>query len=384
MRFDIDTLPARRSTESAKWRVYDEDVLPMWVADMDFRSPEPVIQAIQNRVAHGVFGYPMPQDELKEAVVAWLDQRHGWSVNPEHLIFVPGVVTGFNLATHAVAKPGDGVLVQTPTYGPFLKVAENVKLIQQENELIRGDDGQYTIDLEAFEAAIDEKTRIFMLCNPQNPTGRVFGKDELEAMAEICLRHKVIICSDEIHHDLVYSEHQHIPTASLDPKIAANTITLLAPSKTFNIAGLKASVAVIENDELREKYEKAKQGLVGWVNLLGQVATQASYQGGEAWLDALLVYLQANRDFVYDFVNEQLPGISMAKPQGTYLAWLDCRGLEIEGKPCDFFMENARVALNDGDWFGAGGQGHIRFNFGAPRSVVVEALAKMKDAVRAV
>ena len=381
MPFDFDTLHDRRNTESSKWRLYDEDVLPMWVADMDFRSPEPVIKAIQDRVAHGVFGYPKPQDELKESVVHWLHRRHGWSVNPEHLIFVPGVVTGFNLATHAVAQAGDGVLVQTPTYGPFLKVAENVKLIQQENELIRGEDGQYTIDLDAFEAAIDEKTRIFMLCNPQNPTGRVFRKDELEAMAEICLRHKVIICSDEIHHDLVYSENQHIPTASLDPEIAANTITLLAPSKTFNIAGLKASVAVIENDELREQYEAAKQGLVGWVNLLGQIATQASYQGGEAWLDALLVYLQANRDFVYDFVNNQLPGISMAKPEGTYLAWLDCQGLEIGGKPCDFFIENARVAMNDGDWFGAGGQGHIRFNFGCPRLLVEEALAKMKVAV---
>ncbi|MBC8508300.1 MAG: pyridoxal phosphate-dependent aminotransferase [Anaerolineales bacterium] len=381
MPFDFDTLPDRRSTESAKWRVYDEDVLPMWVADMDFKSPEAVIQAIQDRVAHGVFGYPKPQEALKESVVAWLDRRHGWSVDPEHLIFVPGVVTGFNLAAHTAAQPGDGVLVQTPTYGPFLKVADNVKLIQQENELIRGEDGQYAIDLDAFEAAINEKTRIFMLCNPQNPTGRVFRKDELEAMAEICLRHNVIICSDEIHGDLVFSESKHIPIALLDPEIAANTITLLAPSKTFNIAGLKASIAVIENDELRQQYEIAKQGLVGWVNLLGQVATQASYEKGAAWLDALLEYLQSNRDYVHDFVEEQLPGISMANPEGTYLAWLDCKGMDIEDKPCDFFMENARVAMNDGDWFGAGGEGHIRFNFGAPRSLVKEALEKMKEAI---
>ena len=382
MSFDFDSLPDRRSTESAKWRVYDEDVLPMWVADMDFKTPEPVIQALQERVAHGVFGYPMPQDELKGSVVAWLKRRHGWSVDPEHLIFVPGVVTGFNLASHAVAKPGDGVLVQTPTYGPFLKVAENVKLIQQENELIRGEDAQYTIDLDPFEAAIDQKTRIFMLCNPQNPTGRVFRKDELEAMAEICLRHKVIICSDEIHHDLVYSENRHIPTASLDPEIAANTITLLAPSKTFNIAGLKASVAVIENDELREQFEAAKQGLVGWVNLLGQIAMQAAYAEGEAWLDAMLVYLQNNRDYVYEFVNEQLPGVSMTKPEGTYLAWLDCRGMKLEGKPSDFFLENARVAMNDGNWFGAGGDGHVRFNFGAPRHLVEDTLTRMKSAIK--
>ncbi len=380
MPFDFDTLPDRRSTESAKWRVYDEDVLPMWVADMDFPSPEPVIQALQERIAHGVFGYPWPRDELTEVVVAWLDRRHGWAVNPEHLIFVPGVVTGFNLSAHAVARPGDGVLVQPPTYGPFLKVAENVKLVQQENELIRGEDGQYIIDLDAFEAAIDEKTRIFMLCNPQNPTGRVFRVDELEAMAEICLRHGVIICSDEIHSDLVFNGHKHIPIASLDPEISANTITLLAPSKTFNIAGLKASVAVIENDELRQKFEGAKQGLVGWVNLLGQVAMQAAYKGGEEWLEALLLYLQANRDFAHDFINEQIPGVSMIKPEGTYLAWLDCREMETTGTPSDFFLEKAHVAMNDGGWFGQGGAGHVRFNFGAPRSLVEEALNRMKNA----
>ncbi|MBL7162270.1 MAG: pyridoxal phosphate-dependent aminotransferase [Anaerolineales bacterium] len=381
MPFNFDTLPDRRSTESAKWRVYDEDVLPMWVADMDFPSPEPVIRALQERVAHGVFGYPWPKDDLKESVVAWLDRRQGWSVDPEHLIFVPGVVTAFNLASHALAQPGDGVLVQTPTYGPFLKVAENVKLVQQENELIRGENGQYTIDLDTFEAAIDERTRIFMLCNPQNPTGRVFRVDELEAMAEICLRRKVIICVDEIHHDLVFAGNKHIPIASLDPEIAANTITLLAPSKTFNIAGLKASVAVIENDELRKQFEGAKQGLVGWVNLLGQVAMQASYQEGEEWLDALLGYLQANRDYVHDFVNEQIPGVSMAKPEGTYLAWLDCREMEIEGTPSDFFLENARVAMNDGGWFGQGGERFVRFNFGTPRALVAEALERMKAAL---
>jgi len=378
---NFNILPDRRITESAKWRVYDDDVLPMWVADMDFRSPEPVIQALQKRVEHGVFGYPMPQDELKEATLAWLERRHSWTVDPEHLIFIPGVVTGFNLASHAVAKSGDGVLVQTPTYGPFLQVANNVQLEQHEMELVIGEDGQYFIDLEAFEATITERTRIFMLCNPHNPTGRVFRKAELEAMAEICLRHDVIICSDEIHCDLVYEDHKHIPTATLSPEIADKTITLLAPSKTFNIAGLEASVAVIENDELRQKFEGARQGLVGWVNLLGQVATQACYQHGEPWLDALLPYLQTNRDYVYDIVNQELPGISMLKPEGTYLAWLDCRQSGIDGKPSEFFIEQARVAMNDGDWFGRGGEGYVRFNFGCPRPQIEKALEKMKTAL---
>ncbi len=381
MTFDFDTLPDRRNTESTKWSLYDEDVLPMWVADMDFRSPKPVIQAMQKRVDHGVFGYPMPQDKLFEVTANWLERRHGWSVNPEHLIFIPGVVTGFNLASHAVAQPGDGVLVQTPTYGPFLKVADNVNLEQHEMELFLGNNGQYEIDLEAFEAAITEHTRIFMLCNPQNPTGRVFRKEELEAMAEICLRNNVIICADEIHHDLVYKPNKHIPFATLTPEIADNTITLLAPSKTFNIAGLEASVAVIENDDLRQKFDSARQGLVGWVNLLGQVALQASYEHGEAWLDAMLEYLQANRDYVYEYVNQHLSGISMVKPEGTYLAWLDCREAGIEGKPNEFFLEKSKVAMNDGGWFGRGGEGHVRFNFGCPRSQIEEALEKIKIAL---
>jgi cystathionine beta-lyase len=381
MPFNFDTLPDRRNTESAKWRFYDEDVLPMWVADMDFRSPEPVIQALQERVDHGVFGYPQVQDKLKEATVAWIERRHGWSVNPEHLVFIPGVVTGFNLASHAVAKPGDGVLVQTPTYGPFLKVAQNVQLEQHEMELRRGTDDQYTIDLEDFEAAITKRTRIFMLCNPQNPTGRVFRSDELEAMAQICLRHNVIICADEIHSDLVFKGNKHIPVAMLDPEIAAHTITLYAPSKTFNTAGLEASVAVIEDDGLRKQFENARQGLVGWVNLLGQIAMQAAYEHGEPWLDELIDYLQTNRDYVHDYVNQQLPGISMAKPEGTFLAWLDCRETGIEGKPSEFFLEHARVAMNDGEWFGQGGEGYVRFNFGCPRSLIDKALGKIRIAL---
>ncbi len=381
MTIDFDTLPDRRNSESAKWRVYDEDVLPMWVADMDFRSPEPVIQALQERVNHGVFGYPYPSEALSASTVDWLERRHGWSVDPGHVSFVPGVVVGFNQAAHAVTKPGEGVLVQTPTYGPFLKVAENGGFVQHEMELTRCADGQYEIDLDAFENAITPETHIFMLCNPQNPTGRVFRQDELEAMAEICLRHNIVICSDEIHHDLVFSESKHIPIASLAPEIAAKAITIFAPSKTFNIAGLKASVVVIENDELRAKFVKANQGLVGWVNVLAQIAMQTSYEQGDAWLDALLAYLQANRDYVANFVQKELPGIKMTKSEGTYLAWLDCRETDIEGNPSQFFLEKARVAMNDGAWFGAGGEGHVRFNFGAPRAVVQEALARMKAAL---
>jgi cystathionine beta-lyase len=248
-------------------------------------------------------------------------------------------------------------------------------------ELTREIGGQYSVNLDAFKAALTGRTRIFMLCNPQNPTGRVFRKNELEAMAEICLKNNIIICSDEIHNDLIFSGHKHIPIASLSPEIAAKTVTLIAPSKTFNIAGLKASVAIITDEKLRKQFEDARQGLTGWVNLLGMVGMEAAYDRGEAWLDALLPYLEANRDFLFEFVENELPGVKMAKPEGTYLAWLDCREAGIDGKLDDFFIEQAKVAMNDGAWFGKGGEGFVRFNFGCPHSMLEKSLGRMKTAL---
>jgi len=381
MNANFDTLPNRRTSECAKWNEYDEDVLPMWVADMDFRSAEPIIKAVRKRVDHGVFGYPLTTENLKESVLEWLDRRHGWQVSQDDLIFIPGVVTGFNLAAHAVTRPGDGVLVQTPTYGPFFSVAENVDLIQQEMELFPDKNGQYQVDVDAFQEAMTARTRIFMLCNPQNPTGRVFHKNELELMAEICIKNNVIICADEIHGDLIFTGNKHIPLASLDPEIARNTITLIAPSKTFNLAGLKASVAIITDKNLRKKFNEARQGLVGWVNLLGMVAMEAAYAHGESWLESLLVYLESNRDYVHNFIDNEMPGVRMAKPEGTYLAWLDCRNLNIEGKLDQFFRDHAKVAMNDGQWFGKGGQGYVRLNFGCPRSMLEESLNRMRSAI---
>jgi cystathionine beta-lyase len=259
-------------------------------------------------------------------------------------------------------------------------VADNVGLIQQEMRLTPSADGRYSIDLPAFEDAITDETRVFMLCNPQNPTGRVFREDELEAMAEICLRNDIIICADEIHSDLVYPGFKHLPMASLDPEIAASTITLLAPSKTFNLAGLKASAAVIEDKELRQKFERARRGLAGGINALGLTAMQVAYEEGEPWLEALLGYLEKNRAFTYDFVQGKLPGVRMAKPEGTYLAWLDCQeaSARFEAKPSDFFLEHARVAMNAGSWFGAGGEGHVRLNFGCPLDMLEQALNRIK------
>ncbi len=381
MKYDFDFLPDRQHTESVKWGVFDKDVLPMWVADMDFRSPEPIIRALQERVSHGVFGYAMEMPELRETIQKHLAESYHWSVSPEEIVFVPGVVKGFNLASHMFSAQGGGVLMQTPVYFPFLSAPANAGLERQEMELTRMQDGSYCVDYDRFEETITDQTRLFILCNPHNPVGRVFRKEELERMAEICLRHNVMICSDEIHCELLFSGQQHHPIATLSPEVAQNTITLMAPSKTYNIAGLDCSFAVIQNPELRKQYKAAGQGLTGHVNLMGLVAALAAYQSGQEWLEQALVYLEANRDYLYRTVRDELPGIHMTSPEGTYLAWLDCREAGIEGNPQKFFLDKARVALNEGATFGKGGEGFVRLNFGCPRPMLEEALNRMKSAL---
>lgn len=382
MIYNFDELPHRRATESIKWQWVPEDVLPMWVADMDFVSPEPVVRALQERVAHGVFGYALDVPGLRDTLVARLSDRYHWNVEADHFVYVPGVVSGFNMAAHALLQPGEGVFFKTPVYMPFFGVAGNTKGIQQEMLLTENPDGHYTIDWDAFEAAITPQTKMFLLCNPHNPVGRVFTRAELERMAEICLRHNLWICSDEIHCDLVFPAHQHIPIASLDPEVASRTITLMAPSKTFNVAGLQCSFATIPNPELRRRFTHADQGLIHGVNLLGLVAAHAAYNEGQEWLDQLLVYLQGNRDWLVSFVNTQMPGVRVFAPEGTYLAWIDCRALDLQEKPEEFFRKNARVELIDGSTFGRGGKGFVRLNFGCPRSMLVEAMERMRAALQ--
>jgi cystathionine beta-lyase len=381
MIYNFDELPNRKATESVKWHAFEEDVLPMWVADMDFLSPEPVIRALQERVAHGVFGYAGDMPALSEAIVERLDRLYHWKVTPKDLVFVPGVVTGFNMAAQAFVGANGGLLIQPPVYMPFLRVANNVGGIDQEAPLTPHSDGYYTVDDDRFESAITDQTRMFLLCNPHNPVGRVFHRDELERMAAICLRHNLVICSDEIHGDLIFSGHQHVPVASIDPEIAQKTVTLMAPSKTFNIAGLSCSFAVIQNPTLRKQFEQGGLGMVHGVNLLGLVAAQAAYQHGQEWLDQMLAYLEENRNVLVRFVNEQLPGVKIFCPEGTYLAWLDCRNAGLGDKPAEFFHKTARVALNEGDAFGQQGAGFVRLNFGCPRSMLLEALERMKKAL---
>ena len=382
MIYNFDITPDRLHTDSVKWRHYGDDVLPLWVADMDFPSPQPVIQALEERVAHGVFGYTDDNTQFRQVLVERMAELYNWEIQSKDIVFVPGVVVGFNLASHTVATPDGGVLVQTPVYPPMLAAAAAADMTHQEMELSRLVDGFYSIDFDAFEAAVTAQTRLFLLCNPHNPTGRVFTQVELEQMAEICLKREVVICSDEIHCDLIFPGYRHIPIASLDPEIAQNTITLVAPSKTFNIAGLECSAAIIQNPILRERYKKASKGLVGGVNLLGSLAGLVAYRDGNGWLQQLLVYLEANRDFLYDYVQREFPGISMTKPEGTYLAWLDCRQALIQGNPHEFFLREARVALNDGVDFGRGGEGFVRLNFGCSRLTLTEALERMKNSLQ--
>jgi len=381
MAYDFDTIIDRRCSDSEKWRCYGPEVLPLWVADMDFAAPEPVLHALRERIDHGVLGYGVDSIRLREVFVERLWNRYGWRVTPEDLVMMPGIISGFNVACRAIASPGEGVLIQSPVYTPILRAAANSRLARQEMELTLGPDGRYTVDYQAFEGAMSGSTRLFLLCSPHNPVGRVFERAELERMAEICDRHDVVICSDEIHCDLLLSGHRHIPVASLAPEIAARTITLMAPSKTYNIAGLHASIAVITDPGLRSKFRAARRDLVPSIDILGLVAAIAAYSEGEPWLHACLRYLEANLDYLEGFVAQRLPGVTFYRPEGTYLAWLDCRRAKIPGNPHEFFLREASVALNDGSAFGRGGEGFVRLNFACPRSLLAEGLERMERAL---
>ena len=380
--FDFDRVVDRRSTDSNKWRKFPADVLPLWVADMDFPSPPAVVRALHARVEHGFFGYLTEHNDLPEVVAERVAKRYGWRVNPEAVVTLPGVIAGFNQALRALTAPGDGMLIQTPVYPPILRSAGNHGLRRDEHPLTRGADGRYTVDLDAFAAALRETTRVFLLCNPHNPVGRLYGRAELEGMAAACLRRDTVIVADEIHCDLLLDGRQHAPVASLAPEIEQRTITLMAPSKTFNLPGLKCAVAIIPNAALRERFLAAAGDLVPKINVLGCTAAVAAYREGDAWLEALLGYLKANRDFLVQQVRATLPGVAVAPAEATYLAWLDCRGSARAGRdPYTFFLERARVALNDGVTFGPGGAGFARMNFGCPRALLAQGLERMRAAL---
>ena len=382
--FDFDRVIDRRASDSNKWRKFGPDVLPLWVADMDFPSPPAVLAALQARVAHGFFGYLTEHPELPAVVAERVTKRYGWRVSPEAVVLIPGVNVANNFACGALAAPGEGLLLQTPAYPPILRATNNLGRVQERHVLDRDAAGRYVVDLDAFTAAITPRTKAFVLCNPHNPVGRVYSRTELEGMAAACLQRGLWIVADEIHCDLLLDGRTHVPMASLSPEVEARTITFMAPSKTFNLPGLKCAVAIVPSATLRERLTTAMGDLMSKPNILGHTAAVAAYREGDEWLEALLRYLAANRDALVEYVRTKLPGVTVAPAEGTYLAWLDCRGARIPGgDPYTFFLERARVAFNDGKLFGPGGDGFVRLNFGCPRSLLTEGLERMRRALTA-
>ncbi|MGD0612245.1 MAG: PatB family C-S lyase [Anaerolineales bacterium] len=389
----FDHFIERRGSNSLKWQRYPEDVLPLWVADMDFAAPQPVLAALRAKVKHGVFGYENLSKELAETTAVRMQKLYGWRVSPERIIAIPGVVAGFNAAARAFCRAGHGILIQPPVYPPFLTVHENVGLVRQLAPLKQVDQGNrlhYEIDWQVFEAALHSggaRTDMFLLCSPHNPTGILYAPDNLARLADLCLKGDILICSDEIHNELLLGGKRHCPIAGLRPEIAERTITLIAPSKTFNIPGLFCAFALVPNQDLFELYQKTVERMSLHVNSLGMAGAQAAFSGGcEDWLAELLQYLTANRDYLVQFVESELPGIKVTVPDATYLAWLDCNSLIRDGwtndPPAKFFLDKARVALNPGVDFGPGGEGFVRLNFGCPRSTLAKALERMKTALK--
>lgn len=385
MKYNFDQGADRRGSDSIKWKYYPEDVLPMWVADMDFESPPALIDAVRQRVDHGVFGYSRAPQSLIDAMTDRLKQRHNMSVEDDQIKFLPGLVCGLNIMCRAIGNIGDGVLIKTPVYMPFLSAPGNQGRVVQSSEMIKTTtttNGQthihYEIDFDAFEAAITNRTRLFILCNPHNPLGRAFTRAELERMAEICLKHNIVICSDEIHCDLMMDGTPHISMASLSPEVADITMTLFAPSKTFNVPGLGNSAVVIQNAELMTQVTNAAAGIVPHPNVLGHYSALAGYTQCQDWHDELLVYLTANRDFLVQYVNEKLPNVTTTRPEGTYLAWLDFSQTAIAADPQTAILEQAKVGLSSGPTFGAGGEGFVRVNYGCPRSTLEEGLERIR------
>ena len=378
--YNFDQIIERRGSHSIKWDLFGEEVQPLWVADMDFASPPEIISAIKGRVDHPIFGYQSQDNELLEIICSWVFAHHGWQIKPIEILLMPGVVAGFNWAVHSNLEPKDSVIFHTPVYFPFYKISKNNQVKQITVPLEYSNNG-YKIDFDAFEEKITENTRMFVFCNPQNPTGRVFKKDELERLGEICLAHDILICSDEIHCDLIYPGHTHFPVASISNALAEKTITLMAPSKTFNIPGLEFSFAIVQNENLRKKMENSRNGIVGNPSILARTAAKAAYEYGNDWLKSLLDYLDQNRQFVFEFLKTNIPEVKIHLPEGTYLAWLDCTDLDLQESPFKYFLENAKVALNDGAMFSEACNKFVRLNFACPMSLLLEALQKMANSI---
>lgn len=384
MSFDFDAPIDRTRTDSQKWQKYaGREVLPLWVADMDFRSPPAIIDALHRRVDHGIFGYARPVASTTDAVVAAMAQRYGWQVDPSWLVWLPGLVVGLNVTAQAFADPGDEVLTLTPVYPPFMTAPKHSgrTAITVPWQLAAG---RWEIDWDRLARAVTPRTKIFFLCNPHNPLARVWRRDELLRLGEFCTRHNLLICSDEIHCDLILDPAlPHVPTALLGADLAARTVTLMAPSKTYNVPGLGTSIAIIPDPMRRARFVRATAGIVAEVTALGFAACEAAYRDSEPWRQSLLAYLRSNRDYLLDAVARELPGVVVAAPvEATYLLWLDVSALGLSHPVAHF--EKHGVGLSDGAMFGAPRGSHVRLNFGCPRATLEEAVRRMKAAIAAI
>jgi len=386
MKYNFDEIINRKNTDCVKYDMREEifgksDVIPMWVADMDFRSPDFVMAALKERLTHEILGYSIRSEGFYTAAVNWLNKRHGWQVKHEWLSVSPGVVPALALCVLAYTNPGEKIIIQPPVYTPFFEVVESNGRQLLCNPL-KNINNRYYFDFEDLEQKIDAHTKMLILSHPHNPAGRVWTKQELLQLSNICIKNNIIILSDEIHSDLIFNKYQHIPLASLSETIAQHTITAIAPSKTFNLAGLHTSVLIISNKDLLSAYKAMLNKLhIGSDNLFGNIALEAAYKNGEAWLEQLLDYLQGNVDFVKDFLKRYLPDIKLVEPEGTYLLWLDFRKWKMDQKQLnDFLINKACVGFSDGMIYGKEGEGFQRMNIACPRSVIEKALSQVREA----
>jgi len=375
-------LASLRARQSAKWTVYEPDVLPAWIADMDFALAPPVRAALAARLAAEDLGYPMmyPRAGLDALFARRMAERYGWRIEKSQVEFFSDVVQIIHMALQTLIEPGDGVIIQTPIYPPFLQSVAETGRRPVLCPLVQTADG-YRIDFDALAAACDAGTRMLLLCHPHNPTGRAFTREELAGLATLVRRHQLIVLSDEIHADLMLDARAHIPFATLGDDIAARTITLTSPSKAFNLAGLVLAVAVFGSPALREQFGRLTGHVRGGRSAFGISATAAAWEAGEPWLAAVLAQLRANRETVSAFVRERWPAIRYTPPEATYLAWLDCRALALGEEPWRFFLREARVALSEGPSFGAEGEGFVRLNFATSPVILEEILTRMDRAL---
>ena len=390
MNFTFDKIIDRSNNYSAKWSEMDKnfgtnDLLPMWVADMDFLTAPCVMDALKERLEQGIFGYTTRPNSYNDSIVNWLDNRFSWKINKDWLMFSPAVITSISLLIQNLTKENDKIMIQEPVYSPFHNIvkANNRELVV--SPLTKLDDGKYIMNYDDIESKIKD-VKVFILCNPHNPVGRVWTREELTRIGDICLKHNVIVISDEIHSDIIFKNHKHTPFASISKELEQNTITCMAPTKTFNLAGLQSSFVVLPNKNHYEILEKAFLRLdIKRNNAFSLVATEAAYNYGEDWLHSLIAYIEDNVDFSIEYINNHIPKLKVYKPEGTYLLWVDFSGLNIDDNTLkDALLNKGKIAINPGSAFGIGGNGYYRINLACPRAMVLDALKRIDLAINSI